>query len=293
MSNAKVISKFWTEFRSQLFFLLFVLGLFIIALQMKPATEKSVLATGAEVSAAITARLESTGRTQEVIPDFAGITNVQIKKQTFFDFLQSYIDAENTEILQHRTRLKNIHQKIISQAELGQHETAFLANISDEYKVTVVDELESVGQIQRLLRRVDVIPSSLVLSQSANETGWGTSRFAQHGKNFFGQWCFAEGCGMVPAQRSEDASYEVKRFRSVAESVHAYFMNLNTFPSYRPLRSIRQRLRQSDQEIDGISLAEGLHSYSIRGEEYVDELQSMIYYNGLLKRDVVLGRSSL
>ena len=123
------------------------------------------------------------------------------------------------------------------------------------------------------------------MAQAANESAWGTSRFAREGKNFFGQWCYTEGCGIIPARRLAGASHEVRRFDSVFDSVEAYIMNLNTFPNYQQLRDIRQQVRQSGRTIDGISLSEGLDSYSSRGDEYIFELQSMIYSNNLLTLD--------
>ena len=42
--------------------------------------------------------------------------------------------------------------------------------------------------------------------QAANESAWGTSRFARIGLNFFGQWCYSKGCGMVPKRRNTGAA---------------------------------------------------------------------------------------
>ena len=46
-----------------------------------------------------------------------------------------------------------------------------------------------------------------------------------------------------------------------------------------------QALRRSAAPIDGLSLSEGLRSYSERGDAYIDELRRMIEYNDLLRRD--------
>jgi Bax protein len=51
------------------------------------------------------------------------------------------------------------------------------------------------------------------------------------------------------------------------------------------LRRIRQQLRQQNLPVDGVSLSDGLGSYSARGLDYVDELQRMIYSNNLIERD--------
>lgn len=218
------------------------------------------------------------------LPDFAAIPDIDIKKQVFFDFLQPYIDAKNREVQRERERLLGLVEKIRSGYVLNTAENGFLLELSKTYEVPT-DDLLDQAFVQLLLRRVDVIPPSLVLAQAANESAWGTSRFAQEGYNFFGQWCYQKGCGLVPGNRRPSDNHEVKRFGSVEEAVDAYFQNLNTFPSYQHLRLIRQDLRRKERPIDGISLSEGLRSYSERGDAYIDELRQMIYYNDLLNRD--------
>jgi Bax protein len=136
-----------------------------------------------------------------------------------------------------------------------------------------------------LLRRVDAIPASLALAQSANESAWGTSRFAKDGSNFFGQWCYDAGCGLVPSKRNAGASHEVAVFDSPEESVASYLLNLNTNRAYTELRSIRASLRARNKEISGEALAAGLRKYSERGDAYVKELRSMIRYDDLGQYD--------
>lgn len=222
-----------------------------------------------------------------LMPDFASIHDIQLKKQAFFDFLQPYIDAKNAEVRRQRVRLQLIAAKLKLNVKLKHEENVLLWDLSRKYEVRT-DDLHDTGFIERLLHRVDVLPPSLVLAQAANESAWGTSRFAKEGYNFFGQWCYSDGCGLVPGNRNEDASHEVKSFESVEAAINAYFRNLNTFPSYQDLRLIRQALRQGSKPIDGISLTEGLGKYSERGDAYIQDLQRMIYKNDLLERDKAL-----
>ncbi len=218
------------------------------------------------------------------LPDFASIRDTDTKKQVFFDFLQPFVDAKNVAVQHQRQHLLGLIEKMRAGYVLDIDEMIFLRELSREYEVPT-DDLQDQSFLQLLLRRVDVIPPSLVLAQAANESAWGTSRFAKEGYNFFGQWCYEKGCGLVPDRRRPSDSHEVKSFASVEDAVHAYFQNLNTFPSYQGLRRIRQDLRQNAQPIDGISLSEGLRSYSERGDAYIDELRRMIEYNDLLHRD--------
>ncbi len=218
------------------------------------------------------------------VPNFGAIRDVQLRKKTFLDFLQPFVDAKNNEVRMQRRRLELIAAKLQRGQRLRQDENRFLWDLALDYEVKT-DDLHDEGFIDRLLHRVDILPPSLVLAQAANESAWGTSRFAKEGNNFFGQWCYQEGCGLVPVRRRANASHEVKSFSSIEESVSAYFRNLNTNPGYQDLRLTRQALRSKEQPIDGISLTEGLERYSERGEAYVNDLQRMIYRNNLLNRD--------
>ena len=168
--------------------------------------------------------------------------------------------------------------------DIGWWDGRSLREIVETYRVEdfAIDDDASWA---RLLRRADVIPVSLVLAQAANESGWGTSRFARQGNNFFGQWCFEPGCGLVPRDRGAGKKHEVAVFESPRASVEAYIRNLNSHPAYRGLRGIRQQLRSNDQPVTGIALAAGLEKYSERGAEYIEELRAMIRYNDLSKYD--------
>jgi Bax protein len=221
------------------------------------------------------------------IPEFASVLDPEERKQMFFDFLQPYVDAQNEKVHRQRERLLALMERVRQGKALARRDREFILDLGREYDIDEGNHAD-MEFLQRLLRRVDVLPPSLVLAQAAKESGWGSSRFAKEAYNFFGQWCYVKGCGIVPNRRRSSANHEVKAFSSIEEAVHAYFMNLNTFPSYLDLRLIREELRENSRVIDGISLSEGLVSYSERGDVYVRELQSLIRYNDLLELDADL-----
>jgi len=167
-----------------------------------------------------------------------------------------------------------------------------LRAMATRYKIKAQDDAELLAT---LLQRVDAVPASLVLAQAANESGWGTSRFARQGNNLFGIWCFKAGCGLKPLKRTPGLTHEVARFDSVEAGVRHYIHTINTHSAYADLRDIRARARQQaaqpellsvlgEDELQrsmGEQLAEGLLAYSERGEEYVREIQAMIRVNEL------------
>ena len=139
--------------------------------------------------------------------------------------------------------------------------------------------------IDELLRRVDVIPVSLAIAQAAEESGWGTSRFAQTGNALFGQWTVASDIGIVPEDREDGMTHKIKAFDNLAQSVAAYMRNLNTHRAYREFRQKRQGQRQWGEALDGHALASTLLRYSQRGDKYVKSIRTIMNANGLRELD--------
>ncbi|UTW44587.1 glucosaminidase domain-containing protein [bacterium SCSIO 12696] len=214
---------------------------------------------------------DSHTQTQSSTPDFRSLPAGTERKQAFVGYLLPLVEAENNRIGAQRKALQCLFRK--SQT-FSASEQRWLQKLAGDYRVKGFS-LDDKGTWQELLSKVDKLPPSLALAQGANESAWGTSRFAREGNNLFGLWCFNPGCGVVPLHRPEGATYEVASFTSIAGSVQAYMRTLNSHPGYRQLRDIRAR--QSPPQ--GEALAAGLVEYSARGTEYTAELQQMIRYN--------------
>ncbi|MTI12738.1 glucosaminidase domain-containing protein [Sansalvadorimonas verongulae] len=215
------------------------------------------------------------------VPDFTAIQNVQEKKDAFFSYFLPMVEHQNRMILKHRSRLIALRANGTS----SESEQAWLDTMGRIYRVPGVHD---DAWFAEMLMRVDIIPPSLALAQAANESGWGTSRFAREGNNYFGQWCFTKGCGLVPNSRASGFSHEVRKFDEVSDSVRSYMHNLNSHREYQALRELRANAHTNNMTITGAYLAQGLGSYSERGYEYVDELVRMINGNRLARFDEAL-----
>ena len=216
--------------------------------------------------------------TKPVLPDFSQFTDVKAKKSAFFDYMLPFVQQANAEIMAERQKIKTMDFKNPS----SQVQTAIQALLK-KYRIDATDITPDVQQA--LLKKVDIISPSLALAQAANESSWGTSRFAKEAYNFYGQWCFTKGCGLVPNQRSAGMVHEVKTFKSPYESVKGYMLNLNSHPYFKPLREQRLIARQTNQPPTGYALASGLIRYSERKEEYIKEIRAMIRSNKLYTLD--------
>jgi len=223
----------------------------------------------------------------ERIPDFSSIENVADKKAAFFGFLEPHITAVNRAVLQQRAELIDIRAEVAEDGKAGWLDRRRLKQLALEYKMDVPEEFD-LRFLDRLLQRVDSIPPSLIMAQAANESAWGTSRFARLGNNLFGMRTYEPGTGIVPKRRPADATWEVATYHSVRGSIKAYVHNLNTNAAYRQLRTIRRDLRQNKRTLSGSSLAGGLARYSERGYEYVSIIRSIIRSNQLARYDSAL-----
>jgi len=218
----------------------------------------------------------------ENIPDDINRTaSARAKKHAFFMGLLPMILLANQEIEKEREYVQYILSRHSSN-EIQDGDLERLDEILRRYGL-LGHPFTDHRVRSRLMRRVDIIPPSLVLAQAANESAWGSSRFARMGNNLFGEWTYKPGTGLIPAGRPEGATYEVRKFSSIYESIRSYMNNLNRNGAYRKLRQIREQLRESNQPVTGMALAKGLTKYSQRGDEYISEIQAMIRQNQLMR----------
>jgi len=214
-------------------------------------------------------------------PDFSALEAGPERKQAFFSYFLPIIQQRNQEILETRQQLQEWEQ---NRDAIGWWDELRIQDLAEDYRMEVFD-IESDADWATLLRRVDIVPPSLALAQAAKESAWGTSRFSLQGYNYYGQWCFEKGCGMVPTRRDAHKEHEVAVFDSPEAAVESYIHNLNSFYTYKPLRDIRAELNAAQTPVTGLALADGLAGYSERGAEYITEIGSMIRNNDLLKYD--------
>ncbi len=211
-------------------------------------------------------------------PDLAQIREVGVRKSIFFKTVLPLILQVNEETLAERRRVWDLRYRMRLGQRLDAIDRLWLAGRFDRYGV-------ASGDFEGLLVRMDIIPPSLALAQSAEESGWGTSRYVREGNALFGQRIFSDDRHMTPARRDDGKTHSIKAFDAIIDSVRGYVANLNTHPAYAAFRRDRAAMRAGGRPIDGMSLAGRLTRYSERGAGYIKTIRSIISVNRLSRLD--------
>jgi Bax protein len=197
--------------------------------------------------------------------DLNRIPDVDEKKAVFFKIMLPIIASQNDKIRAER-------QKITDDPADAPHA------LYEKYDV-------EVGDVDGLLKRVDVIPASLVLAKAALESGWGSSRFARKGNNFFGMRTYDDD---VPGIAPKGATgFKVIKYNSINLGVRMYMQNINKHSAYAKLREARAAARDKGNLPSGLALTGFLTAYSEIPEEYGNRLRSLINANDLSRFDGV------
>ena len=204
--------------------------------------------------------------------DLSELSSIDERKRLFIQSMLPIILRINEVILQERRRLLALSAKEAAEPSAGERQ--WLAALAERYGV-------EAGDFAALIERADILPPSLALAQAAEESGWGTSRFARDGNAVFGERTFTEGAGMVPDRRDADKKHEVRAFAVLPVSIITYMLNLNSHWAYESLRRERAKMRAAGEPIDGYRLARTLQRYSERGQAYIETIESIIRGNGL------------
>jgi len=205
--------------------------------------------------------------------DLKALGNTQQKRELFIKIVLPLILDENKKITEDRKKLFKILSKNFN--TIG--ERVWLKRRFKEYKIEDQD-------LAKLKMRMDIVPVSIALAQAANESGWGTSRFALEGNALFGQWTWSKK-GISPKNKDPNQSHKILQFQVLKASVRAYKNNLNTHNAYQEFREARAKLRQDEVLINGLELTKYLKKYAADGEKYVAILNDIIDRNSLTDFD--------
>lgn len=201
-------------------------------------------------------------------PGFRAVENAERRKTLFLGTLAPLIEAENAQIALERAEVEAMIEAERAGRTLTLAEQARRDLLARSYDAPYSD-------LERLMRRVDVVPPSLALAQAVVATGWGGSDAAVERNALFGRG---------PAD-AEEADGDPRRFRTLRASVRNYLRALNTGREFETFRAARAEARAAGEPLDGRALAPHVAAYAESGAAYTASLISLIEENGLDRYD--------
>jgi len=143
-----------------------------------------------------------------------------------------------------------------------------------------LDEIEklkmeyNVSSDKELLMALKPHPKSIAIAQAAMESAWATSRFFNEAYNIFGVWSFDADEPRIPALKKRgNKTVWLRKYPSVKASIKDYYKTLGRSDAFKEFRQLRL---QTD---DPFALVKKLNRYSEKGDEYGEELTSIIKFN--------------
>lgn len=204
----------------------------------------------------------------------AAIRNVTLKKRLFVSIMLPLILLINEEILDTREFIQNLNPENISEHSNRLHTVKRRYNLDD----FVITNLESLNGFRKeALRRIDILPPSLMLAQATLESGWGTSRFIRQAKNIFGFQTQA-GEGLIPNSRLKNDRRTICVYENLLGSLDAYVRMFGRTKYYTKLLDYREKAREEGKMPDSYVMAGMLEAYS-ESPIYASKLRRLIKAN--------------
>ena len=206
--------------------------------------------------------------------DLSNVEPTSRRKEIFLSSILPLVVKSNLDILNDR--------KILCEA-IKNKDNKKKEEIAKKHYIDL-SKIEKLMIDNTLIRKIDIVPISLVMAQAAAESGWGTSRFALEGNALFGQWTWDKSKGIQPKFAS-DQKAAVRKFETLSDSVNSYLSNLNTHIAYSSMRAKRNRNCNQKKLISGYELANWMGNYAITRDEYIKLLRLIIKKNKLVLLD--------
>ena len=191
------------------------------------------------------------------------------RKDVFVKLLLPSIEVVQQEVLNNREIVKKLKVK----KELTENEKIYAEKLFKKYRT-------EYGKWNELESKMIVYPASLILTQGAIESAWGTSRFFREANNAFGVWSTNPNEPRIAAKGSRgDFTPHLKKYDTLKDTVEDITLIISRSSAYTGTRKMIWE-GKSPYEIAG-----GLTKYSEDGKEYVRKVRSTLKYNNFHEYD--------
>ena len=211
---------------------------------------------------------------QSVPKDFNKEKFDEVRPALFYEMLLPVVLKANEALIAEREQVLRLKKEFDEKGDLTQESMDELKKWIERYDVKLSDDLDTL--FNTLIPRVDGVTPTLLLTMAAEDSGFGTSRYAREYNAIFNQrdW---DGKGAIPDEKQKEGpQYRIKIFPSLYEAVLSEIHYLNTNGYFENYRIARAKYRRTDNMMRGYSIAHLLINFPYRPMKYPDILKHLI-----------------
>ncbi|MBO4643628.1 MAG: glucosaminidase domain-containing protein [Alphaproteobacteria bacterium] len=203
----------------------------------------------------------------------------------FYEMLLPVVLKANETVLAEREQILALKSEFDEKGDLTSESMDKLEQWVTRYDVKPSDDIGTL--FSALIERADAVSPTLLLAMAAEDSGFGTSRYAREYNAIFNQrdW---DGNGAVPDEpQKEGPQYRIKVFPSLYEAVLSQIHYVNTNGYLGNYRLARAGYRRTHNQIRGSSVAYLLINFPYKHIKYPDIISYLISQYKLAPLDLL------
>ena len=191
-------------------------------------------------------------------PDFADKGD----KKLYAKILTALILRENEKILNERILFLLLKDKADKGQSWTPQERAYFDYLVDKYDAIVLKTIPT--KINDLFMKIDEIPPSLAIAQSALDTDFGKKNL----ESPFGQMGWLDNHTYAPI-----------KYKNLSDAVKAYIQEMNATPNYDDWRWARDKHTHRQTPRASLYMVSGLQTYRPEDTAYIEKIRNLMTLN--------------
>lgn len=201
--------------------------------------------------------------------DFAAMQDATVRNRVFIQILTPLALKINQELSEEREDLFALKEAFEADHDFQKPDKYYLEQMAKKYDVSTPfkDTRRYTLILNELIRRVDVVPPSILVGVAAIATDWGTSRIAVLGNNLYKARDWYTNKGLIPVGE-DDLSYRYVIYPSIESSMRDFALKANSNINFEQFWNSRAESRRRGSVIYGkrmdwtFMLNSNLHNYA-------------------------------
>ena len=183
-------------------------------------------------------------------------------RKLYSKIITALILRENEQILNERILFLLLKEKADKGEKWTSKEQAYFDYLVNKYDAIVLKTTPT--KINDLLPKIDEIPPSLAIAQTALDTDFGKENM----ESPFGQMGWLD-----------NQTYAPIKYENLSDAVRAYVKEMNATPNYNDWRRIRQNQNNSQMPRASHYMTMGLRTYRPEDTAYIEKIRNLMGKN--------------